>query len=99
MNWAIAGVVYAVAYVALTIALADAGWTRTLAGNIGLLLPPFALMIAVVRRRGAWRGRQAVFWGAIVAWPFLWFVGQIVNQPLRRISHGPSWISALAPIG
>src|SRR5438094_5106975 len=78
MNWAIAGVVYAVAYVALTIALADAGWTRTLAGNIGLLLPPLSLMIAIVRRRGAWRGRQAVFWGAIGAWPVLWFLGQIV---------------------
>jgi PAS domain S-box-containing protein len=78
MSWAIAGVLYAAAYVALTIALADAGWTRTLAGNIGLLLPPFSLMIAVVRRRGAWRGRQAIFWGAIATWPFLWFVGQIV---------------------
>jgi len=78
MNWAIAGVVYAVAYVALTIALADAGWTRTLAGNIGLLLPPFSLMIAAVRRRSAWRGRQAVFWGAIGAWPLLWVIGQVV---------------------
>ncbi len=77
MNWAIAGVVYAAAYVALTIALADAGWARTLAGNIGLLLPPFALLIEVARRRGAWRGRQAVFWGAIGAWSLLWLVGQI----------------------
>src|SRR5262249_33204801 len=78
MNWAIAGVVYAVAYVALTIALSDAGATRTLAGNIGLLLPPLALIAAVVRRRDAWRGRQAVFWGAIGAWALLWLIGQIV---------------------
>src|SRR5262249_28928872 len=30
------------------------------------------------RRRDDWRGRQAVFWAAIGAWPALWFVGQIV---------------------
>jgi len=77
MSWAIAGVVYAAAYAALTVAIADQGWTRMLAGNVGLLIPPFALMIAVARRRGAWRGRQAVFWGAIGLWPLLWFIGQI----------------------
>ena len=31
----------------------------------------------LIWRRGAWRGRQAVFWGAIGAWAALWFIGQI----------------------
>ena len=78
LNWAVIGLVYAGAYAALMTALADAGWTRTLVGNIGLLLPPFSLMIALARRRGDWRGRQAVFWGAIGAWAALWLIGQVV---------------------
>src|SRR5437660_7323356 len=77
MNWAVIGLVYAGAYAALTTALADAGWTRTLVGNIALLLPPLSLMIALARRRRDWHGRQAVFWGAIGAWAVLWFVGQV----------------------
>ena len=88
MNWAIAGVVYAAAYAALTVALADQGWTRTLAGNVGLLIPPFSLMIAVARRYGAWRGRQAVFWYALGLWPLLWFIGQVAwasDEVLRAI--------------
>jgi PAS domain S-box-containing protein len=77
LNWAVVGLVYAGAYAALMMALADQGSTRTLVGNIGLLLPPFSLMIALARRRGDWRGRQAVFWGAIGAWAVIWFVGQV----------------------
>src|SRR5712692_1948674 len=78
MNWAVAGLVYAGAYAALMTVLADQGWTRTLVGNIGLLLPPFSLMIALARRRGDWRGRHAVFWGAIGTWAIVWFAGQVV---------------------
>jgi PAS domain S-box-containing protein len=77
MNWAVAGLVYAGAYAALVAALADREWARLVVGNIGLLLPPFALLIVLVRRRRAWRGRQAVFWAAIGAWAALWFIGQV----------------------
>jgi PAS domain S-box-containing protein len=77
MNWAVIGIAYAAAYAGLVTLLADSGYTRTLVGDIGLLLPPFALMIAVARRRADWRGRQAVFWLTIGAWPVLWLAGQI----------------------
>ena len=77
MNWAIAGLVYAGAYAALMTALADRERARMMTGNIALLLPPLAPLYVLVWRRGAWRGRQAVFWGAIGAWAALWFVGQI----------------------
>jgi PAS domain S-box-containing protein len=77
MNWAVTGVVYAVAYAALVSALSGREWARLVAGNIGLLLPPLALLAALLRRRGAWRGRQAVFFAALGAWAALWFVGQI----------------------
>ena len=75
MNWAVAGVVYAVAYAALVSALPDPA--RLVAGNVGLLLPPLALLFVFVRRRADWRGRQLVFFAAIAAWAALWFVGQI----------------------
>ena len=77
MNWAVAGVVYAGAYAALVAALAGQESARLMVGNIGLLLPPLAPLVVLVRRRGEWRGRQAVFWGAIGAWAALWFVGRI----------------------
>ena len=77
MNWAIAGLVYAGVCAALMTALADQEMPRLVAGNIALLLPPLVPLYVVVTRRHAWRGRQAVFWGAIGAWAALWFVGQL----------------------
>ena len=77
MNWAIAGLVYAGACAALMTVLADQGSVRLVAGNIALLLPPLAPIYVLVRRRRVWRGRQAVFWGAVGAWAVLWFAGQI----------------------
>jgi PAS domain S-box-containing protein len=77
LNWAVIGLAYAGAYVALTTALADQASVRLVVGNIALLLPPLAPIAVLVSRRGAWRGRQAVFWGAIFASAVLWLVGQV----------------------
>jgi PAS domain S-box-containing protein len=77
MNWALAGLVYAGAYAALMIGLADQSASRLVIGNIALLLPPLAPLYVLATRRRAWRGRQAVFWGAIGAWAALWFIGQL----------------------
>jgi PAS domain S-box-containing protein len=77
MNWAIAGLAYAAACAALMTQLADHGTARLVAGNVALLLPPLAPLYVVATRWHSWRGRQAVFWGAIGAWAVLWFVGQI----------------------
>jgi hypothetical protein len=77
MNWAIAGLVYAGACAALMTRLAGHESARLVAGNVALLLPPLATLYAVAARWRDWRGRQAVFWGAIAAWAALWFVGQI----------------------
>jgi PAS domain S-box-containing protein len=76
MNWAVVGLVYAAAYVVLILALGDRGHARLLVGNVALLVPPFAPIIAMLSRRGHWRGPQLVFWAAIVAWPILWLIGQ-----------------------
>ncbi|HEV3141619.1 MAG TPA: ATP-binding protein [Vicinamibacterales bacterium] len=75
--WAIAGLVYAAAYVAGVLALGDHAHARLLIGNAALLLPPIAPLVVILRRRDHWRGRQAVFWSAIAAWPALWLIGQI----------------------
>jgi PAS domain S-box-containing protein len=77
MNWAVAGLVYAVACAAVMAQLADAETARLVAGNIALLLPPLALLYVLATRRHAWRGRQAVFWGAFAAWSVLWFAGSL----------------------
>src|SRR5580700_9476101 len=77
MNWAIAGLVYSGVYAALTIGLADVETARVVAGNTALLLPPLALLYVLATRRHAWRGRQAVFWGAFGAWSVLWFAGGV----------------------
>src|SRR2546427_4971218 len=77
MNWALAGLVYACAYVAIILALGDREYARLLVGTVALLIPPIAPIIVMLSRRGAWRGRQAVFWAAIGAWPMLWLIGQI----------------------
>jgi len=77
MMWAITGVVYAAAYAVLVFALRDHSGARLIVGNVALLLPPIAPLIAILRRRRDWHGRQAVFWGAIAAWPALWLIGQI----------------------
>jgi PAS domain S-box-containing protein len=78
LNWAVVGLVYAGAYVALTTSLAAQPATRLVVGNIALLLPPLVLIAVLIGRRGAWRSREAVFWGAIFAWAAVWFVGQLV---------------------
>src|SRR3954471_25001653 len=77
MNWAIAGLVYAGVCAALMTGLADQGMPRVVAGNIALLLPPLAPLYVLASRRRAWRGRQAVFWGAMAAWAVLWLAGQL----------------------
>ncbi len=77
MNWAIAGIIYAGVCVAVMTGLANQEMPRLVAGNIALLLPPLAPLYVVASRRRAWRGRQAVFWGAIAAWSGLWLVGQL----------------------
>jgi PAS domain S-box-containing protein len=77
MNWAFAGLVYTGAYAALMMGLSDQNASRVLIGDICLLLPPLAPLYVLATRRRAWRGRQAVFWGAIGAGAVLWFLGQI----------------------
>ena len=77
MNWAIAGLVYIGVYAALVTGLADRETLRLVVGNIALLLPPLAPLYVLATRRHAWRGRQAVFWGAIGAWALIWLIGQM----------------------
>src|SRR5262249_18653964 len=88
MNWAVIGLVYAAAYAALMTSLADQPQLRVVLGNVGLRLPPLAPIAVLLRRRGAWRGRQAVFWGAILAWASIWLVGQLAwasDELLRAV--------------
>src|SRR2546427_485493 len=77
MNWAVIGLAYAGAYVTLMTALADQTAVRLVVGNLALLLPPLVPIAVLLRRKGDWRGRQAVFWAAIGAWAVLWLIGEL----------------------
>src|SRR3979411_1508735 len=86
MNWAIVGLVYSGVYAAGVSVRADPTAARTVIGTLAPLLPPLVLLAVLARRWRAWRGNQAVFWGAIAAWAALWFIGQIgwaVDELLR----------------
>ena len=76
MMWAVAGLAYAGAYVALMLALAGAPHVRGVIGDVALLAPPLAPLFVIGRDRRRWTGRQAVFWGAIAAWAALWAIGE-----------------------
>src|SRR3989442_3638304 len=93
MNWALAGLVYACAYVAIILALGEREYARLLVGTVALLIPPIAPIIVMLSRCGDWRGRQAVFWAAIGAWPVLWLIGQIGwSVGARFLPVPPSWV-------
>jgi PAS domain S-box-containing protein len=77
MNWAIAGLIYAAVCAAVMTQFAGHDAAGVLAHNIAMLLPPLAPLFVIAGRRRAWRGRAAVFWGAIAAWAALWLVGQV----------------------
>src|SRR3954470_3395248 len=77
MNWAIAAFVYAAIFTALMPQFADHEAARLIVRNIVMVLPPLAPLFVIATRRRVWRGRAAVFWGAIAAWAVLWFVGQV----------------------
>src|SRR5256712_11823853 len=77
MNWALAGLVYACAYVAIILALGEREYARLLVGTVALLIPPIAPIIVMLSRRGDWRGRPAGFLGALGAGAGLWGVGRI----------------------
>jgi PAS domain S-box-containing protein len=88
MNWASAGILYAGLYAGLVLALGENHHARLLIGNAALLVPPMIPIAVMLSRRGQWRGRQAVFWAAIAAWPVLWLAGQIgwsIDEVLRGV--------------
>jgi PAS domain S-box-containing protein len=90
MNWAIGGLVYAAVCAALMQQLGDHELPKLVARHLAMLLPPLAPLFVVATRRRMWRGRAAVFWGAIGAWAALWFVGQIGWSADELLHASPS---------
>ena len=90
MNWAIGGLVYAAICAALMQQLGDHELPKLVARHPAMLLPPLAPLFVVATRRRMWRGRAAVFWGAIGAWAALWFVGQIGWSADELLHASPS---------
>ena len=75
--WIAFGLGYCVTYAVLVSLLGANAQAYLLVGNIGLLVPPLAALVAVLRRRREWLGCHVVFWDAIAGWAALWLIGQI----------------------
>src|SRR2546422_2042412 len=89
MNWALAGLVYACAYVAIILALGEREYARLLVGTVALLIPPIAPIIVMLSRRGDWRGRPAGFLAPLGAGAMLLLIGQIGWSGHQRVPPGP----------
>jgi PAS domain S-box-containing protein len=66
------------AYAVLASFVADDALARLWVGNLGLLLPPIAPIVVVLRRRREWLGHHRVFWYALAVAASLWLAVQIV---------------------
>src|SRR2546428_5252624 len=90
MNWALAGLVYACAYVAIILALGEREYARLLVGTVALLIPPIAPIIVMLSRRGDWRGPQAGFLAALCARAALLLIGRIRRGGTLALPPGPA---------
>lgn len=92
MTWIAAGVVYAALY-ALAAYLRDPV-ARLWVGNVGLLVSPLVPFFVIFRRRHQWRGRQRVFFDALVIGAMLWFSGQLAWAGYELLLHRPQpWMN------
>jgi PAS domain S-box-containing protein len=71
------GLGYAVVYATVGWALADHPLALSLFGNAGLLIPPIAVCIVILRRRRHWSGCHRLFWDTVAISAGLWVIGHL----------------------
>ncbi len=57
--------------------LRDFSFARSVFANVGLLLPPVAICIIILRRHAEWRGCHRLFWDTFAIGVGLWAVGHV----------------------
>jgi two-component system NtrC family sensor kinase len=71
------GVGYILLYAAIGWLLRDQPLALSIFGDVGLLIPPLAVLAAILRRRREWRGCQRLFWDTVAIGLGLWIVGHL----------------------
>ena len=71
------GVAYLGVYSAGTWLLDGHPLARSIFGNTGLLLPPIAVSVIILRRRPKWVGCQRLFWDTFGIGVALWAIGHL----------------------
>jgi len=71
------GLGYVVLYVAVGWALRDHALALSLFGNAGLLIPPIAVCVVILRRRRHWAGCHRLFWDIVAISAGLWVIGHL----------------------
>ena len=68
---------YVVVYTAIGWALRGHPFALSLFGNAALLIPPIAVCVIIVRRRGRWAGCHRLFWDTVAISVGLWVIGHL----------------------
>jgi PAS domain S-box-containing protein len=83
---------YVAVFAALGWALRGQPLALSVLGHVGLLIPPAAVCVIVLRRRSRWEGCQRLFWDTIAISVGLWIIGH-VGWAFDQMIHGrQSWL-------
>jgi PAS domain S-box-containing protein len=85
-------VLYVLAYAALAWMFAGHPTAQAIYGNLGILLPPLALCLVILRRRSQWLGHQRLFWDAFFAGMVLWMLGHLGWAYGEWRVERPAWV-------
>jgi PAS domain S-box-containing protein len=86
------GVGYVLAYAAVGWLLRGHPLALSIFGNLGLLLPPIAVCVVILRRRSRWAGCQRLFWDTFAIGVGLWIIGHLGWAFEDLILKRQSWV-------
>jgi len=86
------GVGYILVYPAIGWLLRDQPLALSIFGDIGLLIPPLAVLAAILRRRRVWRGCHRLFWDTVAIGLGLWIVGHLAWTFEDLVLKQQSWL-------
>ena len=92
MKYLLPGVLYVVAYAVLGWVFSGDSRAQSIYGNVGLLLPPIAVCLVILRRRREWAGAQRLFWDAFLIGMTLWTLGHLGWAYGEFVLNRPAWV-------
>ena len=86
------GLGYVVLYLVVGLLLRGRPLALSVFGNVGLLIPPIAVCVFILRHRRRWEGCQRLFWDTIAISTGLWIIGHF-GWAFEQIFFGrQSWL-------